>query len=34
VDPISVVISDVVPEKPAQMLFVEHDQLIDEFALA
>jgi hypothetical protein len=32
--PISVVVMDVVTEKPPQMLFVENDHMIDEFALA
>jgi hypothetical protein len=34
VDPISVVILSVVSEKPAQMLFVEHNHMIDELAFA
>jgi hypothetical protein len=34
VDSIGVVIVDVVSEKPPQMLFVENDHMIDEFALA
>ena len=32
--PISVVVADVVPEKPPQVLFVENNHMIDEFALA
>jgi hypothetical protein len=34
VDPIRVVVMDVVPEKPTQMLLVEHDHMVNQFALA
>jgi len=33
VNPILVVIVDVVSEKPAQMLLIEHDYIVDQFAL-
>ena len=33
-DPIRVVVTDVVSEKPTQMLLVENDHMIDEFAFA
>ncbi len=34
VDSVCVVVADVDSEEPAQMLLVEHDHMIDEFALA
>ena len=34
VNPVCVVIVDVVPEKPMQVHLVQHNHVIDEFALA
>jgi len=34
VNSVCVVVADIISEKPTQMLLVEHDHMIDDFALA
>ena len=34
VNPVRVVVPDVVAEKPTQMLLIEHDHMVNEFAFA